>query len=308
MQHHGSPPNEPASNTALIGSALATPGTGTHAPCMHVAHCAARAGSHDRSLRRWQRSSEPFFVEEEKEARLESMFEADLEGGAQGAGPEALAGPLGRLAGGEGDEGGAAPAGMVGTQASVVWGAGCADSVHRGCCVARSGLQPRQRACACTARVPWADRACTCAPCTGRKTLESVSAADLLVDALEMAAHEEGRQREHQQQQASRAGSGGAAGASASGSGAAAELPPNPMMMGLSASAYVLRAVGGAAALCATTRCGCLPAHVAPCAAEVGWCAAPARWRSAPAAHLLLCACPWLRGARLTLPFLRACL
>jgi hypothetical protein len=36
-------------------------------------------GSQDRSLRRWQRSNEPFFVEEEKEKRLESLFEADLQ-------------------------------------------------------------------------------------------------------------------------------------------------------------------------------------------------------------------------------------
>ncbi len=36
-------------------------------------------GSHDRSLRRWERTDEPFFVEEEREKRLESLFEADLE-------------------------------------------------------------------------------------------------------------------------------------------------------------------------------------------------------------------------------------
>ena len=36
-------------------------------------------GSHDRSLRRWERTEEPFFVEEERERRLESLFEADLE-------------------------------------------------------------------------------------------------------------------------------------------------------------------------------------------------------------------------------------
>lgn len=36
-------------------------------------------GSHDRSLRRWERTEEPFFVEEEREKRLESLFEADLE-------------------------------------------------------------------------------------------------------------------------------------------------------------------------------------------------------------------------------------
>ncbi len=33
----------------------------------------------DRALRIWQRTEEPFFVEEEKEKRLESLFEADLE-------------------------------------------------------------------------------------------------------------------------------------------------------------------------------------------------------------------------------------
>lgn len=37
------------------------------------------SGSHDRSLRRWERTEEPFFVEEEKEKRLESLFEGDLE-------------------------------------------------------------------------------------------------------------------------------------------------------------------------------------------------------------------------------------
>ncbi|CAI0469364.1 unnamed protein product [Linum tenue] len=36
-------------------------------------------GSHDRSIRRWDRTEEPFFIEEEKEKRLEEMFEADLE-------------------------------------------------------------------------------------------------------------------------------------------------------------------------------------------------------------------------------------
>ncbi|KAL7594219.1 hypothetical protein Lser_V15G28362 [Lactuca serriola] len=36
-------------------------------------------GSHDRSIRRWDRTEEPFFLEEEKEKRLEEMFEADLE-------------------------------------------------------------------------------------------------------------------------------------------------------------------------------------------------------------------------------------
>lgn len=34
---------------------------------------------HDRSLRRWERTEEPFFIEEEQERRLESLFEADAE-------------------------------------------------------------------------------------------------------------------------------------------------------------------------------------------------------------------------------------
>ena len=38
-------------------------------------------GGHDRSLRRWKRTEEPFFVEEERERRLESLFEAGLEDG-----------------------------------------------------------------------------------------------------------------------------------------------------------------------------------------------------------------------------------
>ena len=34
---------------------------------------------HDRSFRRWERTEEPFFIEEEQERRLESLFEADAE-------------------------------------------------------------------------------------------------------------------------------------------------------------------------------------------------------------------------------------
>ena len=39
----------------------------------------AVSGGADRSLRVWRRTDEPFFVEEERERRLESMFEADAE-------------------------------------------------------------------------------------------------------------------------------------------------------------------------------------------------------------------------------------
>ncbi|XP_039138064.1 LOW QUALITY PROTEIN: WD repeat-containing protein 3 [Dioscorea cayenensis subsp. rotundata] len=36
-------------------------------------------GSHDRSIRRWDRTEEPFFIEEEREKRLEQMFESDMD-------------------------------------------------------------------------------------------------------------------------------------------------------------------------------------------------------------------------------------
>ncbi|XP_060202194.1 uncharacterized protein LOC132630654 isoform X2 [Lycium barbarum] len=38
-------------------------------------------GSHDRSIRRWDRIEEFFFLEEEKEKRLEEMFESDIDNG-----------------------------------------------------------------------------------------------------------------------------------------------------------------------------------------------------------------------------------
>ncbi|KAE8720366.1 phosphatidylinositol-4-phosphate 5-kinase family protein [Hibiscus syriacus] len=36
-------------------------------------------GSHDRSICRWDRTEEPFFIEEEREKRLEEIFEADID-------------------------------------------------------------------------------------------------------------------------------------------------------------------------------------------------------------------------------------
>ena len=35
--------------------------------------------SHDRSIRVWHQTDEPFFIEEERERRLESMFEEGVE-------------------------------------------------------------------------------------------------------------------------------------------------------------------------------------------------------------------------------------
>ncbi|PWA64274.1 G-protein beta WD-40 repeat-containing protein [Artemisia annua] len=49
--------------------------------CMSISHRGdfLVTGSHDRSIRRWDRTDEPFFLEEEKEERLNKMFDADLE-------------------------------------------------------------------------------------------------------------------------------------------------------------------------------------------------------------------------------------
>jgi U3 small nucleolar RNA-associated protein 12 len=44
---------------------------------------------HDRALRRWERTEEPFFVEEERERRLESLFEEGLEDTAEKGAPVA---------------------------------------------------------------------------------------------------------------------------------------------------------------------------------------------------------------------------
>lgn len=91
------------------------------------------AGSHDRSIRRWERTAEPFFVEEEREKRLESLFEADLEATAADRNAAALGGDKAVAAGGEEADGGA------------------------------------------TAAAP-----------AGRRTLETVNAADAIIEALEV--------------------------------------------------------------------------------------------------------------------------
>ncbi len=141
-------------------------------------------GSHDRGLRRWERTEEPFFVEEEKEKRLESLFEEDL--GKEDARPLVL-----------GPDGGA---------------------------VAEDGVGGHV--------VP-----------AGKKTLETVSAADAIVEALDMASTEEERIEEAvaeaQRKKKSKDKDGGEKGANA----VAATVAPNPLMLGLSPSEYVLRSV-----------------------------------------------------------------
>ncbi|PNW77485.1 hypothetical protein CHLRE_10g438700v5 [Chlamydomonas reinhardtii] len=130
-------------------------------------------GSHDRSIRRWERTAEPFFVEEERERRLESLFEQDLENTAADRDAAAL--------GGEGAEGGAA------------------------------------------------------AP-AGRRTLETVSAADSIIDALEAAALEMDRLRQADKE---------AAEAERAGKPPPRPLPINAVMGGMPPSAYVLKVVSG---------------------------------------------------------------
>jgi len=112
-------------------------------------------GGHDKSLRRWERTDEPFFVEEEREKRLESLFEADLESQQQRAASEGI-----------GSDG-------------------------------KAGV-------------------------AGERTLESLTATDKIVEALEMAANETKRIADSKPGEV---------------------LPPNVLMLGMRPSQYVLKAV-----------------------------------------------------------------
>jgi U3 small nucleolar RNA-associated protein 12 len=80
---------------------LLTLDLGHHSACWALAVSALGdfvvTGGHDRALRRWDRTEEPFFLEEERERRLESLFEQGAGGpAAAGAGTEgAVAGEAG---------------------------------------------------------------------------------------------------------------------------------------------------------------------------------------------------------------------
>jgi U3 small nucleolar RNA-associated protein 12 len=80
--------------------------------------------------------------------------------------------------------------------------------------------------------------------------LDSVNAADAIVDALEMAAHEEERQEEYQRglQAAEAAAAGLPSGGARGGLGGGLKKPQkplaNPLLLGLSPAAYVLRCLG----------------------------------------------------------------
>ena len=97
-------------------------------------------GGHDRAIRVWERTDEPFFVDEEKERRLESLLE-------------------------EGD------------------GGGDDDDDDRVAAAARDAAAARGAAAPAGAEAGMA----------GRKTLETLSAADAIVDALDVARHERER-------------------------------------------------------------------------------------------------------------------
>ncbi|KAJ9178773.1 hypothetical protein P3X46_010630 [Hevea brasiliensis] len=120
-------------------------------------------GSHDRSIRRWDRTEEPFFIEEEKEKRLEEMFEADL------------------------------------------------DNAFENRYAPKDEL-PEEGAVALA----------------GKRTQETLTATDLIIDALDAAEVELKRIAEHEEEKTR---------------GRVTEFQPNPILHGLAASDYVLRAI-----------------------------------------------------------------
>ncbi|XP_043700893.1 WD repeat-containing protein 3 [Telopea speciosissima] len=120
-------------------------------------------GSHDRSIRRWDRTEEPFFIEEEKEKRLEEMFEADVDSSF--------------------------------------------ESRH-----ALREVLPEEGAVGLA----------------GKKTRETLTATDLIIDALDMAEEELKRMAQHKVDNAS---------------GRITSFQPNVMMRGLSPSDHVLHAL-----------------------------------------------------------------
>ncbi|KAE8721011.1 hypothetical protein F3Y22_tig00017627pilonHSYRG00004 [Hibiscus syriacus] len=120
-------------------------------------------GSHDRSIRHWDRTEEPFFIEEEKEKRLEEIFEAYM------------------------------------------------NDTFEDRHVPREEL-PEEGAVALA----------------GKRTQETLTATDSIIDALEVAEVELKQIAKHEEEKAR---------------GKVAEFQPNLIMLGLSPSDYVLRAL-----------------------------------------------------------------
>ncbi|XP_031280863.1 WD repeat-containing protein 3 [Pistacia vera] len=118
-------------------------------------------GSHDRSIRRWDRTEEPFFIEEEKEKRLEEMFESDLDTAIENR---------------------YAPKEEIPEEGAVAL--------------------------------------------AGKKTQETLTASDLIIEALDIAEEELDRIAQHEEEKTR---------------GNVAEFQPDIRMLGLSPSDYVLR-------------------------------------------------------------------
>ena len=71
----------PSALLIILYTEMGYPMAATQVWCVAVSAAGdfAVSGGADRSLRVWRRTEEPFFVEEERERRLESLFEADAE-------------------------------------------------------------------------------------------------------------------------------------------------------------------------------------------------------------------------------------
>ncbi|CAH9137341.1 unnamed protein product [Cuscuta epithymum] len=121
-------------------------------------------GSHDRSIRRWDRTEEPFFIEEEKEKRLEEIFESDI------------------------------------------------DNTLENRYAAKEVELPEEGAVALA----------------GKRTQETLNATDSIIEALDIAEHEAKRIAEYEEEKSK---------------GKVVAFRPNILMLGLSPSSFVLRAV-----------------------------------------------------------------
>ncbi|XP_047325441.1 WD repeat-containing protein 3 [Impatiens glandulifera] len=121
-------------------------------------------GSHDRSIRRWDRTEEPFFLEEEKEKRLEQMFESDLDNNAS-----------------------------------------------------ENKYAPKEE-------IPEVGAVAL----AGKRTQETLTATDSIIEALDMSEAELKRISEHEEEKSR---------------GRDVAFPPNILMLGLSPSDYVLRSI-----------------------------------------------------------------
>lgn len=121
-------------------------------------------GSHDRSIRRWDRTEEPFFIEEEKEKRLEEIFESDFDNATENRYP------------------------------------------------VKEDVIPEEGAVALA----------------GKRTQETLTATDSIIEALDIAEFEAKRIAEHEEEKSK---------------GRVVDFRPNILMLGLSPSSFVLRSV-----------------------------------------------------------------